>query len=494
MTAKLALGCGVLALLSCTQATPDDSAFADDVAAADTATTDTATTDTATTDTATTDTATTDTATTDTATTDTGGCKTAADCANGDPCSQDACNAGTCLHVAKDAYSACGTAKQCVPGSGCIATVRGSASSLALGDTTSCAVLTDGALWCWGRNENGQLAIGSIDSAVAGKLWPTPASAVAQKVGGVELANLGPNSACAVTAKGKVWCWGDNQFGQLGAGGGASSKDQPTPVELDDTAAYSHVAMGFTHGCGLRTDGKVACWGLGNNGQLGDGKGTASKSPVLTIDLPVAEAVVAGEAFTCVRTLNLDAYCWGSNGQGQLGDGSGGTSKESKVPMKVLGLGNVSAITAGRAHACARLTSGEIWCWGANTQGQLGQGTTSLPKNKPYKVTLTFSADAVVAAHDTTCAWQNGGQLACWGRNDGGQLGVKGNSTSTSATPLLIGGFVGLSEVALGSRHACAIVNGGHVVCWGDHLNGQLGVGPGISESSVPKFVGQPSQ
>lgn len=424
---------------------------------------------------------------------DVGGCLNAFDCDSGDPCVQDACNDGDCLHVPKDAYADCGKGKQCVPNLGCTATVRGSSAGLALGASSSCALLDDGTLWCWGKNNHGQLGLGSKDGGTVGESWPVPATAAAKSAVPASSVEVGNNAACAVDKNNKVHCWGDNTWGQLGAGDGFSAKSSLVPVAVDTTATFSSVALAITHGCGLRLDGKVMCWGLGNSGQLGDDKGVASKVPVLVTGLPVAESVVVGEAFSCARTTDLNAFCWGTNGQGQLGDGKGGTSQWSNKPVQVTDLGVVTAVAAGKGHACARTSKGEVACWGANSAGQLGQGTASMPKPEPHLVTLPFEADAIAAKDDSTCAYQLGGQLACWGANDGGQLGVTTNSKSFSATPLLIAGFIGLEEVALGDRHACAIVNDGHVLCWGDHYHGQLGLGPNQKGSTVPKLIGQPA-
>ena len=419
-------------------------------------------------------------------------CKTAVDCDSGNPCMQDACNGGTCLHVPKDDFDSCGQGKQCMPGQGCVATVRGSTSGLAVGGSASCAVLNDGTLWCWGHNPHGQLGQGNKDSGVMGEAWPTPAVVAAKAVIPVSSAAVGSNATCAVSENGKGWCWGNNQWGQLGVGSGQTATSILIPLPILTGATFNHVAMAITHGCGLRTDGKVTCWGLGNSGQLGDGKGEHSKEPVLATGLPLVESVVVGESYSCARTSALEAWCWGTNGKGQLGDGKGGTSKWSNSPVKVVGVTNVSAVAAGRAHACARDSAGKVWCWGANGSGQLGLGKVSQPKTTPQAVALPFKADEIAAGHDTTCAYQLGGQVACWGKNDGGQLGVASKTKGFSATPLVIAGFLDLSEVVVGQRHACAIVNNGHAVCWGGNLHGQLGVGAGVKGSIVPKLVGQP--
>ena len=517
-----------LTLLGCPQAAPDASEFADtsagvdvvggaldgqaldtnagsdagatdvgDGASADTAIPDGGVPDTATPDTATPDTNGPDTNGPDTSGPDTTDpdakdpgkptCTLDKDCDDGDPCTANQCDAGSCSALAQTDWTSCGVGKQCVGKLGCVATVRGSTAAIAVGQDTSCAITTDHVAWCWGRNDKAQIALGNTTGGPKGVLWPT-----VTLLGKVLDIAISWGFGCAVTDAGTLRCWGSNSHGQLGVGPGAP-KLIATPTDVKTTEKFAHVSLGVSHACALRGDGAVFCWGIGAAGQLGDGKGAGSDVPVQAIGVSQVEKLAMGEAFTCARDMNGDVFCFGTNGSGQLGDGLGGTSKSSYKPVKPL-LPNsfVADIAAGRDHVCA-LVSGDVWCWGANQAGQLGNGSIGSSKNTPAKVFgLSFKPDALALGGDTSCAYQLGGKLACWGSNAYGQIMAPASSTAVKG-PVEITGLVGLADLVAAEKHLCARIFGQQVACWGDNYSGQLGAGPGITKSAVPLIVGQPA-
>ncbi len=183
-------------------------------------------------------------------------------------------------------------------------------------------------------------------------------------------------------------------------------------------------------------------------------------------------AVAAGTAHTCARTGSGEIWCWGKNDQGQLGDGS--ESAARGVPKPVGGLTGVAALTAKGGHTCVLSGAGDIQCWGLNKFGQLGNGIYT-NQSVPSAVTgLDSPAGVVAAGWSQTCAVLEGGKLMCWGWNFYGQLGE--GSTANRNHPVEVVGLDGkVTAVAGGGGHTCAIMEAGDVFCWGFNEKGQLG-------------------
>jgi alpha-tubulin suppressor-like RCC1 family protein len=181
--------------------------------------------------------------------------------------------------------------------------------------------------------------------------------------------------------------------------------------------------------------------------------------------------VEAGVQFTCARTVTSGARCWGQNAFGQLGDG---TVTNRSTPGSVDTLtNNVSRLATGAAHACAILNDGTVRCWGNNTSGQVGDGTT-ITRSSPINVVGLADIEAVAAGDGHTCAMTTGGAVLCWGDNNSGQLGDNSNRRRASPTAV-VGLSAGVVAIAAGSAHTCALTNAGAVRCWGSNRFGQLG-------------------
>jgi hypothetical protein len=185
----------------------------------------------------------------------------------------------------------------------------------------------------------------------------------------------GDAHTCALAGDGTVSCWGGDDFGQLGDGGGA---DRPSPITVALAGApaggATAIAAGAQHTCALALDGQIICWGRGDAGQLGrSGDGVAGAGPGVVQGVPAASAIAAGGDHTCAVATDQTLWCWGANDQGQLGNGLEAPSGD---PGQVAGLTQVVGVTAGAAHTCAWRKDGTVWCWGGNQSGQLGDGVT----------------------------------------------------------------------------------------------------------------------
>jgi alpha-tubulin suppressor-like RCC1 family protein len=291
----------------------------------------------------------------------------------------------------------------------------------------------------------------------------------------------GAYHACAISSSGGVKCWGENTRGQLGDGT-RTGRYMAVDVNGLSHGARALSAAGW-HTCVLTAGGKVECWGLNDKGQLGDGTQTDSAVPVPVSSLPDGiQAVSAGTQHTCALTSGGGVKCWGDNSFGQLGDG---TTTPSSSPVDVRGLtSGVAAVSAGMQHTCALTKAGGVKCWGLNTYLQLGDGT-DFDRSVPVDVVgLSRGAKAVSAGGEFTCALLLDGGVKCWG------FGLVGDgSKGDHGEPLDVIGLSGpASAISLGRSHACAVVAGGGVMCWGINSSGQLGDGS-MMDRSLPAAV-----
>ena len=316
-------------------------------------------------------------------------------------------------------------------------------------------------------------------------------SAVVQTTVGWRQVDAGRHHTCAIRTDGRLYCWGWGNYGQLGYGGNA---DQPEPVQVaGNRTDWATVAAGSYHTCARRTNGRLYCWGYDGDGQLGNGSATTDSQPT---PVQVAgnrtdwATVTAGEGHTCARRTDRRLYCWGDDWAGQIGDG--GTNTDQPAPVQVAGnLTDWASVTAGYGHTCARRTTGRLYCWGYDGSGQIGDGSGTTEQPAPAEVAGNRTDWASVAAGENhTCARRTTGRLYCWGYDGYGQLGNGSGTTDDQPTPVQItGNRTDWATVTAGSDHTCARRTDRRLYCWGDDSYGQIGDGSATNNPPTPVQV-----
>lgn len=336
--------------------------------------------------------------------------------------------------------------------------VAGTPVQVARGGHHSCLVASTGRAWCWGDNSQGQLGTGATGSTtvpvrVAGDLRFTHLS-------------LGWLHSCGVTTEKRVYCWGFNFDGQLGDGTGYPTNIRRlTPVQVAGSRRYRQVRAGRDFTCAITTADVAFCWGLNTFGQLGTGTGGKSPSPVRVVGGHEWRQLNAGEEHVCGVTRDDRAFCWGMGFWGQLGHG---TEEARSRPTAVAGGLRFRQVTAGGKHSCGITTQDKAYCWGDNNDGQLGDGTAWPPVLKrltPVAVATSRRFDHVVAGSDHTCGVALSSRAFCWGLNTDGQLGD--GTTTRRLTPVPILGGFGVDQLGAMGLGSVALTNDGRLFQWG---------------------------
>jgi alpha-tubulin suppressor-like RCC1 family protein len=345
--------------------------------------------------------------------------------------------------------------------------------SISAGTMHACDIASGGIVWCWGLNG----AEGRLGSSHFGE---TSMSNVPTKLPGdlrfAQLSTYGRHT-CGITLGGKAYCWGYNGWGALGSGSNAGQS--ATPMEVSGNLTFRSISAGADHTCGVTTDNRAYCWGNNDWRQLGTGT-AYSGTPVLVSSTLAFAKVTAGTGFTCGISTGGATYCWGANSIGQAGDG--GKISYGNVfvsPQQVVGGQSFQSVTLGNQFACAVTTVGQAYCWGSNNS-KLGNGANETDSSSPVQVSGGLLFQSISSGYGHTCGVTTAQQVYCWGLNGSGQLGVTGPNGST---PVRAGSIeaieVAASGIGTGSgSHSCAISKDRlKVWCWGRNDTGQLGNG-----------------
>ena len=288
--------------------------------------------------------------------------------------------------------------------------------------------------------------------------------------------SAGADHACAVTSGQGVDCWGGNEYGQLGDG---TTTGRPTPVQVQGLRGPAvAVSAGLDETCALLQTrnslhgGVVQCWGLNSLGQLGnDTIGGSSPVPELVGGLSGVVSISVGADHACALLYTATVKCWGADSDGEDGDGGGfGTNRATPVP--VTGLTGVNSVSAGDDYTCAVRVAVAVKCWGDGVSGQLGDGTFR-SSGFPVSTVPTEQALSVAAGGGQTCTVTDTGGVDCWGRDDQGQLGTAAGPNQRFPRGVNRLGVV--DSVSTGAADTCVVNSAPAVQCWGYNADGELG-------------------
>ncbi len=338
---------------------------------------------------------------------------------------------------------------------------------VAAGGQASCEVRIDATAWCFGENQWGQLGIGTNKDST------TPV-----QVGTTEWASISTSGAttCGIKLTTELFCWGMNTRGQLGIG---EATQRWTPQKLKGTG-WAQVSAGWLHTCAVKTDGGMWCWGNNDRGELGIGNKVLKKSPAKVATITDWVSVSVGGWHTCGIRANGVAYCWGRNDFGQLGTRN---LTEYLRPAQIATSRGFISIDASWSTTCGVTKVQEVLCWGQNDQGQLGDNTTTV-RTSPVPVAGGHKWASVGLGDAHGCGLDIQGALWCWGSNRYGQLG-DGSQTSVRSPKRVLGTST-YGTLDVGWMHTCGLTIDNRVQCWGNNEQGQLGRGDRSNRSAPP--------
>jgi alpha-tubulin suppressor-like RCC1 family protein len=328
----------------------------------------------------------------------------------------------------------------------------------------TCGVTTANRLYCWGDNSFGQLGNGTHERrstpapVLTGLLFRTVAA--------------GAEHTCALTLDQRAFCWGHPFRIGIHAVVSSHPPDRLRPVAVSGGLHFIHLVSGTFHSCGLTTSRQVYCWG---QNQLGDGTGNYHYSPVLVAGGRTYRDVAVGAAHTCAIASTYRMFCWGFNNMGQLGDG---TTRSRLVPTAVAGTITFQDVALGVEHSCAVGRDKRAYCWGQNEGGQLGDGST-MSRLTPRAVSGGISFERIrVGGTEISCGETTDHRAYCWGDNGGGFL-ILGTNDPALVPVVVAKGFT-FTEMKV-SDHWCGRTGRGVLYCWGGNHAGQVGDGTTIT-------------
>ncbi len=344
----------------------------------------------------------------------------------------------------------------------------------------TCGVRSDHHLFCWGLDDSGAVGDGL---PLKNRKWPVE---VAGRTGDWAAVSAGDVHTCGLKTTGRLFCWGSDFLGRLGT---VATQDHPAPVQVaGGRTDWASVSAGGSTTCAIRTDHRLFCWGGDRRGVNGDGGGTATTSVPTEVAGQTADwaTVTVGFEHACARKTDGRLFCWGDDVHGSVGDGApiGGLQTS---PVEVSGGGtDWATVTTSNQHSCATRTSGRLFCWGRGDDWALGNpGQDWADFAAPNEVVGTSTNWSVAATgFRHSCAIRTNGRLFCWGSPKRADLGQV--RRFVQATPLLVpGGFTDWASVTAGMWSTCALRANGVLYCWGNNQYGQAGVG-----STARKVVG----
>jgi alpha-tubulin suppressor-like RCC1 family protein len=389
-------------------------------------------------------------------------------------------------------------------------------SQLTAGYLNNCAVLSSGALRCWGSGSNGANGYSNTDDIGDDELPRTAGDLQMGRL--ISKASVGSYHVCAIGSGNVVQCWGYGEDGRLGYANTNSIGNDETPasagaVNLGAGISATSISSGEAHTCALLNTANVMCWGLNDHGQLGYGNTnsigddeTPASAGTLDLGGNAITQISSGTRHTCAISNSGNVYCWGENDHGKLGYSNTNAIGDNEMPVSVgavdLGANQAVQLALGGSHTCALLSSGSVMCWGYGGEGQIGYGNTNTIGDNETPAAagvINLGAGIVVqiaAGFNHTCALLDSGRVRCWGSNTSGQLGygntnnIGDDESAGAGGDLDIGGNV--KQISAGGNHTCVLLTDDSIRCWGVGLFGVLGYGntDSIGDDETPQSAG----
>ncbi|WP_455202508.1 RCC1 domain-containing protein, partial [Kaarinaea lacus] len=349
-------------------------------------------------------------------------------------------------------------------------------------NTHLCGIKTDHSLWCWGNNDKGQL--GTDTSAVNTQEQPV-------KVGNWNdwlSVSVGESHTCGIRQGHSLWCWGANDLGQIGDP--SISMSSAIPIQLHPNDQWMMVSSGQFFSCAIKVDGTAWCWGNNIDGQLGNLTIDPSPTPIPVATSQRWQWISAGAAFICAIDTEQGLWCWGDNWGGQIGKEN---FYDAVQPTQVGTSREYAVVATGDYHSCALKQDQSMWCWGHNLYGQLGNGSNlnatheffTIPQQSGSMVSDWISIDV---GYDHVCGIRNSGTLWCWGSNYSAQLAT--GDWMEASQPRLVENYFNWVQISISSDNGCAIDSVGDLYCWGLSSTGAVGQGSFYDGSTVyPTYI-----
>ncbi len=318
-------------------------------------------------------------------------------------------------------------------------------TQVSAGRNHTCGVTADGSGWCWGNDAQQELGNGASTATTyipglvsGGHLW--------------SLISASDYYSCGLRTDGTVYCWGSDATGQLGNG---ASGNQNAPFAITGSALYSYIDTAEGHACGIQTNGSAWCWGAGADGRLGNGAIGNQQSPVAVSGNMTWKDISVQGARSCGVTTNGSLYCWGQD--------------YTTTPTPLFPSDTWTAVDVGFSHTCAIKPDGSLWCWGTDNFGQLGNSMySSTTQNYPNRVLLPGPVVAVATRSFATCAMEASGALWCWGNESNGSLGNGSTLTLPQIIPTQVFGWPDVAPFVWASSATSFQINGGMTIALGN--------------------------
>lgn len=349
---------------------------------------------------------------------------------------------------------------------------------ISLGGSHTCAIRNDNSLWCWGMNVDGQIGNSDTQTCFNG------ASHFCQEYNHYSWTKIasGSEHTCAIRSNSTLWCWGRNNFGQLG--NNISTESATTKPTLISSQLWSQISAGDRYTCGIRSAGSLWCWGRNSNGQLGVNDKTNRTTPTQVGTTTNWTAISTASGQTCGIQSPGTLWCWGRWGT---------NTSDSLVPVKVQDSTGTAATDwkqvsiggngNGVNHICGIRGIDALYCFGWNSTGELGLSDSN---NRQYPTRLTGAWSTIVTGANHTCAIKSLG-VFCWGDNQFGQLGSGDYLVRDKPTREYTAG--NWTSVFASSWHTCARKSDFSISCWGNNTNAQLGRTTALNWDSYPEIV-----